>query len=383
MKNKKKIEKVENLLSRAEVKINGSSPCDIQIKDDRFFGRFLRDGSLALGESFVDGWWECERLDELFTRLIRADVYSKLNINRKTLFYILKTKFFNIGKKSEAFVIGEKHYDLGNNLFLNFLDKRMVYSCGYWKDAVDLDQAQENKLDLICKKIGLRTGMKVLDIGCGWGGFAKFAAEKYGVKVVGVTVSKDQVDFGKKLCSGLPVEMRLQDYRDLGEKFDRIVSIGMFEHVCEPNYREYMRVAHRCLEDDGLFLLHTIGGNEPIGFRNDYWIAKYIFPNSELPCIKQIGKAIEGLFVMEDWQNFGTDYDKTLAAWNERFSKNWEKIKSDYDEKFFRLWKYFLMSSQGHFRSRFTQLWQIILSKGGIPGGYQKNISYGNFQEDQ
>ena len=246
----------------------------------------------------------------------------------------------------------------------------MIYTCGYWKDAENLDQAQEAKLDLTCRKIGLQPGMRVLDIGCGWSGFGKFAAEAYGAEVVGVTVSKEQVKLAQERCKGLPVETKLQNYEELGdEKFDRIVSLGMFEHVGYKNYRKFMEIAHRCLEDDGLFLLHTIGNNESATHTNP-WMQKYIFPNGMMPSMAQIGKAAEKLFVVEDWHNFGSDYDKTLMAWHQNFEKHWPELKEKYGERFHRMWRYYLLQAAGTFRARDLQLWQIVLSKKGIPGGY-------------
>jgi cyclopropane-fatty-acyl-phospholipid synthase len=278
-------------------------------------------------------------------------------------------RLINQGKKSKAFEIGERHYDLGNDLFEAMLDRRMVYTCGYWKNAKNLDQAQEAKLDLVCRKISLRKGMKVLDIGGGWGGFAKYAAEKYGASVVNITVSKEQVAFGNKLCRGLSVENRLQDYRAINESFDRVVSLGMFEHVRHENYAKYMEVVKRSLKSDGLFLLHTIGGNIT-NSRGDIWTSKYIFPNSHLPSIKQIGDSTERKFVMEDWHNFGADYDKTLLVWNQNFEKAWPNLKKKYSETFRRMWRLYLLSSAGSFRARNIQLWQIVLSPTGVPGGY-------------
>ena len=249
------------------------------------------------------------------------------------------------------------------------LDERMVYTCGYWKDVNNLDDAQEKKLDLVCRKIGLKSGQRILDIGCGWGSFAKFAAERYGAQVVGITVSKEQVVLARERCKGLPVEIRLQDYRDLNEKFDHIISLGMFEHVGYKNYREYMTVARRCLVDGGLFLLHTIGGNIS-STQTDAWIDKYIFPNSIIPSAKQITSAYEGLFVMEDWHNFGTYYDRTLMAWFENFDNAWPALASKYNERFYRMWKFYLLVCAGTFRSRHNHLWQIVLSPRGVVGGY-------------
>lgn len=361
---------VQKLLESADVKINGSRDWDIQVHDGRFYQRVLVGGSLGFGESYMDGWWDCKKIDEFIYKILSSDLNKKIRLNIKIIFEFIKSSVLNMQRKSRAFVIGKKHYDIGNELYKSMLDKGMNYSCGYWKNTLDLNKAQEAKLDLICKKIKLKAGMKILDIGCGWGAFAKYATENYKVKVVGITVSKNQIDLAREICKGLPVEIRLQDYRDLNEKFDAVVSIGMFEHVGYKNYGTFMKVVHKCLKDDGLFLLHTIGGNKSV--RNtDIWIGKYIFPNSMLPSIKQIGKSVEGLFVMEDWHNFGADYDKTLMAWHKNFNRNWNKIKSGYNEKFFRMWNYYLLSCAGSFRARKNQLWQIVLSKKGVLGGYK------------
>jgi len=360
----------QQLLSLAGVKINGNNPWDISVRNEKFYQRVLSQVNLGLGESYMDGWWDCEKLDEFFSRVIRSQIQNSVKKNWTLIYGILLARMMNMQSRNRAFQIGERHYDLGNELFINMLDKRLVYSCAYWKDAQNLDAAQENKLELICRKLGLQPGMKVLDIGCGWGSFAKYAAEKYQVKVVGITVSKEQVELARTLCVGLPVEIRLQDYREVNEKFDRIVSVGMIEHVGYKNYRTYMEVVHRCLCDDGLFLLHTIGGNKSVK-SVDPWINKYIFPNGMLPSIQQLSRSIEGLFVMEDWHNFSADYDKTLMAWYGNLENNWDNLKSKYDERFHRMWKYYLLSCAGSFRARSNQLWQLVLSPKGVGGGYK------------
>jgi len=361
---------VAELLSLAGIEINGRNPWDIQVLDERFYKRVVTLVELGLGESFMDGWWNVEKLDEMIFRIIHADLQNKIKHNYKIALQLAGFWLINMQSRRRAFIIGERHYDLGNNLFRNMLDKRMNYSCAYWKGAKTLNKAQENKLELICKKLYLKPGMKVLDIGCGWGAFAKYAAEKYGVEVVGITVSKEQVALAKELCTDLPVEFRLQDYRDVNEKFDRVVSVGMIEHVGYRNYRDYFKVAERCLNDDGLFLLHTIGEVRSVKNINAF-THKYIFPNGMLPSIAQLAKAAEGLFLIEDLHNFGADYDKTLMAWYENFKNSWAEIKDQYDERFYRMWSYFLLSSAGGFRARNTnQLWQIVLSKKGVSGGY-------------
>jgi len=359
---------IESLLEGTGIGINGSNPYDILVHDNRFYNRVLTYGSLGLGESYMDGWWDSESLDGFFYKIFSSGIENKVR-NWRIIPYLLRSVIMSVGHKSKAFNIGERHYDIGNGLYKNMLDKRMVYTCGYWKEARNLDEAQEAKLDLVCRKLDFKRGQKVLDIGCGWGSFAKYAAEKYGVSVTGVTVSKEQAELGRETCKGLPVEIRLQDYRDLSGQFDHIVSLGMFEHVGYKYYRTYMKTVNSCLKDHGLFLLHTIGGNES-AVTTDLWIDKYIFPDSMIPSIKQIGASIENLFVMEDWHNFGSDYDKTLMAWCSNFKNNWDNIKSDYDERFYRMWKYYLLSCAGSFRARKNQLWQVVLSKNGVFGGY-------------
>jgi len=358
------------LLSLAGIEIGGHNPWDIKVNNDDFYSRVMTSASLGLGESYMDGLWDCEQLDEFFYRILITDIENQIKHNWVLLANVIRARIFNLQSKKRAFQIGERHYDIGNDLFIQMLDKRMTYSCGYWQNASSLDEAQEYKLDLICRKMRLQSGMKMLDVGCGWGSLTKYAAEKYHVEVVGITVSREQVELARTLCKGLSVEIKLQDYRDVSSQFDRVVSVGMIEHVGYKNYRTFMEMMHRCLNDGGLFLLHTIGSNQS-RTSVDPWINRYIFPNGMLPSIKQIGNAIEGLFVMEDWHSFGSDYDKTLMAWYRKFENSWGILKSNYDERFHRMWRYYLLSCAGSFRARKNQLWQVLLSKNGIPGGYQ------------
>lgn len=368
---------VREIFALAGIEINGSNPWDIQVHNKEFYKRALAKVELGIGESYMDGWWDCAQIDEMICKIIRAKLDEKAKRNFSITYHILLAKIINLQSYKRAFNIGQKHYDLGNDLFQNMLDKRMNYSCAYWKNADSLDEAQENKLDLICRKLNLKPGMHVLDIGCGWGAFGKYAAEKYDVTVVGITVSKEQFALGKELCKGLPVEFRLQDYRELNapkeslrKKFDHIVSVGMIEHVGYKNYRTYFEVASKCLNDNGLLLLHTIG-NKISEKAADPWMNKYIFPDGMLPSITQLGKAIENLFIMEDWHNFGADYDKTLMSWFNNFDNNYDNIKNKYNERFYRMWKYYLLFLAGTFRARRNQVWQIVLSKNGLIGGYK------------
>lgn len=362
-------ETVQTLASHAGIHINGPASWDIQVHNNQFYPRLLRDESLGLGESYMEKWWDCEALDVFIERMLRARLYNKFHFSPHTYLQLFWYKFFNLQTKRRAKQVADVHYNLGNQLFSAMLDKRMIYSCGYWKDATTLDEAQEAKLNLICKKLQLQPGQRLLDVGCGWGGLAKFAAENYGVEVTGVTISEAQYQYGVDYCRGLPVNILLQDYRDIQGKFDRIVSVGMFEHVGAKNYPIFMSVMNERLTDDGLFLLHTIGGNVKT-LAAEPWIAKYIFPNGLIPTIPAISLAAQNYFIMEDWHNFGVDYDRTLLAWYQNFAAHWEELKDHYDERFYRMWRYYLLSCAGSFRARDNQLWQIVFSKYGTKRGY-------------
>ena len=360
--------RTEALLQDADVAINGERPWDIQVKNNRLYRRVFAQGSLGFGESYMDGWWDTESLDQLIARLLKARLDEKFK-SFVVMMAALKAKLLNCQSIRRAYQVGEKHYNIGNDLYQGMLDSRMIYSCAYWKNAQNLEDAQRDKLELTCRKLHLKPGQKVLDIGCGWGGTARYMAENYGVEVVGITISTAQAELARENCRELPIEIRVQDYRDLEGSFDRVVSIGMFEHVGYKNYQTYFRKVADLLKDDGLFLLHTIGGNIPAD-RTDPWIDKYIFPNGMIPSSQQISTAFEGCFVLEDWHNFGLDYDKTLMSWHDNFENAWTELKGSYDERFRRMWKYYLLASAGSFRARENQLWQIVLSKHGLPEGY-------------
>jgi len=321
----------------------------------------------------MDGHWECECLDQLFDRVLRARLDRKAR-SWSTLVHHLRARFLNLQTQRRSWRVGQAHYDLGNSFYEVMLDRRMTYTCAFWAGSSDLDQAQERKLDLVCRKLGLKPGMQVLDIGCGWGSFMRFAAERYGVQCTGVTISAEQAAYIRQSCEGLPVHVNLMDYRELTGSFDRIVSLGMFEHVGHKNHLTYLQVAARCLADDGLFLLHTIGGNA-FSAGTDPWIDRYIFPNGEIPTIAAIGRACEGMFVVEDLHNFGADYDRTLMAWHENVEAASSQLTESLGPRFMRMWRYYLLSCAGAFRARDLQLWQLVLSKPGQPGVYARVCS--------
>ena len=353
---------VEDRFKAAGVQINGPHDWDIQVHDERLYNRLVAHESLGLGESYMEKWWDCERVDLFIERLLRTEKNSKVTI--PLIVSRLKALFLNLQSRTRARQVVDAHYDLGNDLYMSFLDPYNQYTCGYFKGTDDLNLAQEQKLELICKKLYLKRGDRVLDIGCGWGGFAKYAAEHYGCQVVGITISDEQIKYARQYVAGLPVEIRKQDYRDLvGEKFDKITVIGMIEHVGYKNYRKMMEIISQCLHDSGLFLLHTIGHNKT-SVTGEFWLDKYIFPNGMVPSIKQIGQATEGIFAVEDMHNFGPYYHNTLRAWDNNFGENWPVIQSNYPETFYRMFRYYFNSCAGAFKARRLQLWQVVFSKG-------------------
>ncbi len=359
---------LERLLEPCDVRFNGDRPCDIQVHDERLYARVIAEGSLGFGEAYMDGWWDCEDLAEAMARILRYRVDAAVRPWREAP-RLLMARVVNQQNRRRAFRVGVQHYDIGNRLYERMLGRYMAYSCGYWARADNLDDAQWAKMDLICRKLALEPGMRVLDIGCGWAELARFMAEHYGVEVVGVTISREQVEYGRRLCEGWPVDIRLQDYREVDERFDRIVSVGMFEHVGHKNYRTFMAACHRLLPPDGLLLLHTIGNNITTA-RTDPWIERYIFPNSVVPSAAQVADAADRILLLEDWHNFGTHYDSTLHAWYDNFESAWSELAEEYGERFFRMWRFYLLSCAGSFRARLNNLWQIVLSPRGVPGGY-------------
>lgn len=352
------------LAQQAGVQFNGDAPWDIQIHSEDVYHRILTHGSLGFGECYMDGLWDCLHLDQLFHRLLSSNIEEKLAGWGRfhLMMQIIRHRLFNLQSSKRAFQVGKQHYDIGNDVFEAMLDPTMSYSCGYWHQAENLQQAQTNKLDIICRKLELKPGEKLLEIGCGWGGLAHYAAKHYGVEVLGITISRQQQRLAQERCAGLPVEIKLVDYRELEGEYDKIVSVGMFEHVGEKNYPVYFDTVSRLLKNDGLFLLHSIGIYKTI-HRVDPWIDKYIFPNGDLPSAEQISAVLNQRLIIEDWHNFGHDYYLTLMAWWDNFDAAWPVISAQYDERFYRMWKYYLHSCAGFFKARQGQLWQIVLSK--------------------
>lgn len=358
-------EVMERSLSKVGIEIGGSRPWDIEINNTRLFRRVARDGSLGLGETYMEGWWDCPSLDQFFSRLLTMQLPWIATYNPVAIWTFIKSRLSNQEPRHRVFETGD-HYDLGNDLYAAMLGPTMTYSCGYFKGMPTLDVAQTAKFELICRKLELRKGESVLDIGCGWGGLAHHAATNYGARVVGLTVSKKQAALVHERCAGLPVKARLQDYRDVNELFDHVVSVGMFEHVGSKNHRAYMDAVKRCLRPGGVSLLHTIGSVDMLLKASDPWLRKYIFPLGEIPTQRQIEKSTAGLFEIQDTHEFGTYYDLTLMAWHRNFEAAWGNLRPNYEDRvngqFKRMWDYYLLSCAGMFRARTLHLWQIVLT---------------------
>lgn len=363
---------LEKLCALADVRLGGDRPWDIQVHDDRFYQRVFSGGSLALGEAYMDGWWDCADLAELFNRFLRAGLDRRIRQSPYALLHFAKARLFNLQSRRRSTDVVHKHYDVGNDLYLSFLDPYNQYTCGFFRKTDDLATAQEQKLDLICRKLQLAKGETLLDIGCGWGGLARFAAERYGVHVTGISISDRQISYAWEFCRGLPVSIEHRDYREITGVFDKVVSVGMLEHVGYKNYRRYMEAAHRALRDGGLFLLHAIGGNGN-AVATEPWLNKYIFPNGMLASIEQIGRAADHLFVMEDWQNFGPYYDQTLHAWSKNLTAAWPDLAARYGgARTYRMWRYYFLMCAGSFRARVNQVWQVVFRKQGAAGVYER-----------
>ncbi len=357
---------ITRLLAQADVRVGGDCAWDIQVRDRRFFDRVLAHGSLGAGEAWMDGMWDCQALDQCLTRIMDKGLDKHFRLSWRALVPLMWQRWLNPQSRRRARIIGKRHYDIGNDLYQRMLDQRMVYSCAYWQNAQTLDDAQQHKLELICRKLQLQPGMRLLDIGCGWGSLVKHAAENHGVKALGITVSQQQEQLARERCKGLPIEIRNADYRDIDEPFDRIASVGMIEHVGWRNYRTFMQVVHRCLSPGGMLLLHTIGSNSSVK-STDPWIARYIFPNSQLPSLAQLAQAAEQLLLVEDLHSMGPFYDRTLLAWHDNFTRAWPELASRYGERFGRMWIFYLLASAAAFRSRSIQLWQLLLVKPPAP----------------
>lgn len=367
---------IEDLLGEIGVTVNGNKPYDVKIHDPRLYNKILLKQSVGAGEGYVEGMWDCDQLDELYYRICRHKSYNKIYSKSKAFFVTLRNSIFNQQTPEKSEKVAKVHYNLGNTLYERMLGKSMAYTCGYWKNAKDLDEAQFAKYELICQKLDLRPGERVLELGCGWGGLAKYMAEKYGCEVVAFDIGKEPYTYAKELCQDLPVQVYQCDWRAVNVynptriKFDKLVSVGVLEHVGYKNYDLFLKISRDFIKDDGIFLLHSIGGNMSRNYC-DAWINQYIFPNGHLPSLKQLGKAYENKFIIEDFHNIGPYYENTLLGWHKNLNDHWDELKNHYDEKFHRMMNFYLLTCAGGFRAREMQLWQFVLTPHGIEKGYK------------
>jgi len=375
-------DRLAKLLSPAGVEINGNQPWDPQLHDKTAYDKILGGGTLGIGDAYVDGLWDSDELDELISRVLGADLHRSIAMSPQLIASTAMARIVNMQSRRRSKEVATAHYDLPSELYESFLDPNMQYTCGYWREADDLNEAQRNKMDLIARKLGITAGMKVLDIGFGWGQLANYFAQEHGAEVTGITISETQHRYAKEHFDS--PDYKLMDYRelDMPEHFDRVTAIGVIEHVGYKNYRPFMQTVRNLLNQDGMFLLQTIG-NTKTTVTGDAWLSRYIFPNGMTPSEVQLATAAEGVLLKEDGHSFGSDYDKTLMAWFDNFNANWPGLEGrmidesrpelgHYDEHFYRTWKYYLLMCAGSFRSRKAmQLWQNVYSKNGIRGGYE------------
>jgi cyclopropane-fatty-acyl-phospholipid synthase len=378
---------IHSLLKQADVHVfetftgnavENARPWDIIVHHPQFYKRCIAQGSLGLGEAYMDGWFDVEAIDELVHKIIQAELHKKFKFNLSSIKIFAEALLFNRQSLKRAKQVGEEHYDIDPELYKAMLGEDEIYTCAYWKGLErkpeNLILAQQQKLNLVFNKLKVQKGMSVLDVGCGWGGTLIYGHKNFGITGTGISISKEQVQYAQNMAEsgGYPLEFRLQDYRHVHGKFDRALSIGMFEHVGKKNYRSYMKSVHTVLDDQGLFLLHCIGGFDSSS-TEDPWLDKYIFPNSVLPSLADIAKASEGYFIIHDVQNFGIYYDTTLVEWNTRFETYWkshEDVQKKYGTRFYRMWRYYLLMCAGTFRARKNQLYQVVLSKPTYTGEY-------------
>ena len=357
-----------SILDKAGIEVNGSKPWSIHVRNEKLWDRVVSQQGLGLGEAYMDGWWECEAIDQMLTRLLEINVTKELKPSVSLIAHGIKSTMLNRQTKNKAASNAKHHYNIGNDLYQRMLDPEMAYSCAYWAGAKNLNDAQLDKFELIAQKLQLKPGMRILDVGCGWGGFLRYVATHYGVTGVGISPADNQIAIARERNGKLPLEYIQQDYRDLTGSFDRIVSIGMMEHVGPKNYETFFDKCISLLKPDGMMLHHTIASNLSKEV-TDQFFDRYIFPGGVLPSLAQISRAVEKKVIIEDVHNFGPDYDKTLLSWHKNINKCWKELP-DYDERFQRMWNYYLLSSAAGFRARHLQLLQVVFRTFSARGTY-------------
>ncbi len=345
----------------------------MRLTDPKLYRTLVFNSELAAGEAYMDGTLRFEEGSTLRDFLTLFSI-NRLSLGSYPIQKALRAIKMRFRKRQQSNVKGEAqrnvahHYDLGNDFYKLFLDEHMLYSCAYFREPQEtLEQAQRNKLRLLAAKLCLRPGMKVLDIGCGWGDLALYLAQLEDVEVLGVTLSKEQQALATQRAKDAGLEGRvrfeLRDYREVDEFFDRIVSVGMFEHVGVHHYDEFFKKVNALMPDDGLAVLHSIGHMSPPGMASA-WLRKYIFPGAYSPALSEVFEVVEknSLWVT-DLEFLRIHYATTLKHWGDRFEKNRDKVIEMYDERFARMWEFYLISAEMMFRTGSQLVFHMQLSR--------------------
>jgi cyclopropane-fatty-acyl-phospholipid synthase len=344
----------------------------MQLTDPTLYRKLFFNPELHAGEAYMDGRMSFPGSSlRAFLTLFSV---NRLSLGNQPMQKALRRVSRGLKRFQQANPVGKAqqnvahHYDLGNEFYKLFLDKEMFYSCAYFRDEQEtLEQAQRNKCRLIAAKLNLKPGLRVLDIGCGWGGLARYLAEIADVEVTGVTLSKEQhalaVEAAKAAGLESRVKIELKDYRHLSDKFDRIVSVGMFEHVGVGHYDEFFAKVNDLMVDDGLMLLHSIGHMSPPGTASP-WLRKYIFPGAYSPALSEVFPAVENNSLwVTDLEFLRVHYATTLRHWHERFERNRAAVAQMYDERFCRMWEFYLISAEMMFRTGSQEVFHMQLAR--------------------
>ncbi len=345
----------------------------MRLTDRKLYRTLVFNAELAAGEAYMDGTMRFEEGSTLRDFLTLFSI-NRLSLGSYPIQKVLRAIKMRFRKRQQSNRKGQAqqnvahHYDLGNDFYKLFLDDNMLYSCAYFREPGEtLEQAQRNKLRLLASKLGLKPGIKVLDIGCGWGDLALYLAALEDVEVLGVTLSKEQqalaTQRAEKARLAGRVRFELKDYRDVEGPFDRIVSVGMFEHVGVHHYDEFFRKLNALMPDDGLAVLHSIGHMSPPGMASP-WLRKYIFPGAYSPALSEVFEVVErnSLWVT-DLEFLRVHYATTLAHWTQRFEANRDKVIALYDERFARMWEFYLISAEMMFRTGSQLVFHMQLSR--------------------
>jgi cyclopropane-fatty-acyl-phospholipid synthase len=356
---------VRRALAAADIEIDGHRPWDIRVNDPAFYLRMMPNPAFQIGQTYMDGMWDCDAIDEMVFKLIASRVYAQHE--KGGVFHLRNAlaRVRNMQSRARAGEVALAHYDLDLDLYRGMLDETLTYTCAYWDaPGATLADAQRAKLRLICDKLELKPGQTLLDIGCGFGGLAAFAAEHYGVKTLGVTNSQQHCTVARTLYPHL--ELALMDYRELpalGRRFDAVASVEMIEAVGPKNFTTYFDVVSQCLAPRGAFLLQSFISPASRFVCNE-WFDRYIFPNGVVPSFPQLHAASAMTFgAPTDVHELGLHYPSTLLAWDRNLRATWPRLRSRNDERFRRMWHFYLTSLAGVFRAEDLRLCQVLYRK--------------------